>query len=496
MSEYSATSHHSQVDVEQEQIKEKRKFQLPHVLLMMLMMMMFACLLTYIIPAGEFDTTKSGEFDTTKSGEIVQGTYHAISQNPVNPFYAITLILNGGIQSAQTVTLLLFVGGAIGGMLQLDSVTKLTNYMIYRFEHAGALPLIIGLFSLMAFIGFFVGGDQMIVFVTLGVILANRLKLDPIIALGMTFLPLYMAFSVSPSGMAKIGQIVYPEVTLYSGYGGRAIMYIVFLLVTLLYVIWYARRVIKSPNKSLMNTTSWQQNDTQTTTAEIDLKDRTINWRDLVVVGLVIFTPIVLAIGNGMLSWTEKYGNGVFITVFGISFVLAYLVKSKQSSEMVDGFLAGAKPMLVVAFAIIMANTISVILEKGKILSTIVNGLTTQLDGSSSGVVSILIFLVATVFNFLVPSGSGLMSVMIPILQPVTHTLGVNDQILLTSLSFGGGLGNLITPTLGATVGAIAIAKANFSSWFKFMAPLFLIWIIVGSIVLYIFTTVGWTGGI
>ncbi|TLW39898.1 Na+/H+ antiporter NhaC family protein [Staphylococcus cohnii] len=490
MSEYSATSHHSQTDVEQDQlkIKEKRKFQLPHVLLMMLMMMMFACLLTYVIPAGEFDTTKSGE--------IVQGTYHAISQNPVNPFYAITLILNGGIQSAQTVTLLLFVGGAIGGMLQLDSVTKLTNYMIYRFEHAGALPLIIGLFSLMAFIGFFVGGDQMIVFVTLGVILANRLKLDPIIALGMTFLPLYMAFSVSPSGMAKIGQIVYPEVTLYSGYGGRAIMYTVFLLVTLLYVIWYARRVIKSPNKSLMNTTSWQQNNVQTTNTEIDLKDRTINWRDLVVVGLVIFTPIVLAIGNGMLSWTEKYGNGVFITVFGISFVLAYLIKSKRPSEMVDGFLAGAKPMLVVAFAIIMANTISVILEKGKILSTIVNGLTTQLDGSSAGVVSILIFLVATVFNFLVPSGSGLMSVMVPILQPVTHTLGVNDQILLTSLSFGGGLGNLITPTLGATVGAIAIAKANFSSWFKFMAPLFLIWIIVGSIVLYIFTTVGWSGGI
>ena len=245
-----------------------------------------------------------------------------------------------------------------------------------------------------------------------------------------------------------------------------------------------------------MNTTSWQQNNVQTTNTEIDLKDRTINWRDLVVVGLVIFTPIVLAIGNGMLSWTEKYGNGVFITVFGISFVLAYLIKSKRPSEMVDGFLAGAKPMLVVAFAIIMANTISVILEKGKILSTIVNGLTTQLDGSSAGVVSILIFLVATVFNFLVPSGSGLMSVMVPILQPVTHTLGVNDQILLTSLSFGGGLGNLITPTLGATVGAIAIAKANFSSWFKFMAPLFLIWVIVGSIVLYIFTTVGWSGGI
>src|SRR5699024_814260 len=330
----------------------------------------------------------------------------------------------------------------------------------------------------------------------LGVILAKRLKLDPIIALAMTFLPLYMAFSVSPSGMAKIGQIVYPEVALYSGYGGRAIMYVVFLLVTMLYVVWYARRVIKNPNKSLMNTTSWQKHMTQSSNDEMNIQDRLINWRDVVVVSLVIFTPIILAVGNGKLKWTEKYGNGVFITVFGISFVIAYLVKRKRSGEMVDGFLAGAKPMLVVAFAIIMANTISVILEKGKILSTIVNGLTTQLDGSSAGVVSILIFLVASVFNFLVPSGSGLMSVMVPILQPVTHTLGVNDQLLLTSLSFGGGLGNLITPTLGATVGAIAIAKANFSSWFKFMAPLFLIWIIVGSFILYVFTNVGWTGGI
>ncbi|MDN5695581.1 MAG: YfcC family protein, partial [Staphylococcus equorum] len=321
MSESSTTSYqhvnHSNVNTapEQTETKVKRKFQLPHVLLMMLIMMMFACLLTYVIPAGQFDTSKDGS--------MIQGTYHAISQNPVNPFYAITLILNGGIQSAQTITLLLFIGGAMGGILQLDSVTKLTNYMIFRFEHAGALPLIIGLFSLMAFIGFFVGGDQMIVFVTLGVILVNRLKLDPIMALAITFLPLYMAFSISPSGMAKIGQIVYPEVALYSGYGGRAIMYAVFLIITLLYVIWYARRVIKDPNKSMMPTQKWLFNHKEKINDDMAIEDRQVNWRDIIVATLVIVTPIILALGNGMLNWTEKYGNGVFITVFGISFVLA-----------------------------------------------------------------------------------------------------------------------------------------------------------------------------
>ncbi|MEB7384744.1 Na+/H+ antiporter NhaC family protein [Staphylococcus xylosus] len=490
MSESSTTSYQNTVNqtANKNAIKTKNKLELPHVLLMMLIMMMFACFLTYIIPAGAFSTDKDGS--------MIQGTYHAIAQHPVNPFYAITLILNGGIQSAQTVTLLLFIGGSMGGILQLNSVTKITNFMIYRFEHAGALPLIIGLFSLMAFIGFFVGGDQMIVFVTLGVILVRRLKLDPIMALAITFLPLYMAFSVSPSGMAKIGQIVYPDVALYSGYGGRAIMYLVFLVVTLLYVIWYARRVIKNPDNSMMTTKVWQQQNDSPSNSEVNLEGSTVSWRDIIVVSLVVVTPIILALGNGLLNWTERYGNGVFITVFGLSFVLAYVVKGQRPSEMVDGFLEGAKPMLVVAFAIIMANTISVILEKGQILSTIVHGLTTQLDGASSGVVSVLVFFIATIFNFLVPSGSGLMSVMVPILQPVTTTLGVNDQILLTSLSFGGGLGNLITPTLGATIGAIAIAKANFGSWFKFMVPLFVIWMIIGGVILYIFTAIGWSGGI
>ncbi|MFY3790497.1 hypothetical protein ACOQFO_02075 [Ureibacillus sp. MALMAid1270] len=56
------------------------------------------------------------------------------------------------------------------------------------------------------------------------------------------------------------------------------------------------------------------------------------------------------------------------------------------------------------------------------------------------------------------------------------------------------GLGNLIIPTLGATMGAIAIARANFGSWIKFMIPLFIIWMVVGSIILYYISSIGWVG--
>src|SRR5699024_2096936 len=127
-----------------------------------------------------------------------------------------------------------------------------------------------------------------------------------------------MASSVSPAGVAEIGQIVYPAVAVYAGEGGRAVRAVVVVSVTMLDGDGYARRLIKNPNKSLMNTTSWQKHMTQSSNDEMNIQDRLINWRDVVVVSLVIFTPIILAVGNGMIKWTEKYGNGVFITVFVI----------------------------------------------------------------------------------------------------------------------------------------------------------------------------------
>lgn len=141
-----------------------------------------------------------------------------------------------------------------------------------------------------------------------------------------------------------------------------------------------------------------------------------------------------------------------------------------------------------------MATTIRVILEEGNILNTVVHYMIGLMSDAPVGNARVFIFLISSIFNFLVPSGSGLMGVMLPILQPVGQSLGMTEQVLITSLSFGGGLTNLIVPTLGVTVGSIALAKANFGSWMKFMMPLFLIWFVVGSILLYYVSSIGWVG--
>lgn len=466
--------------------KLKKKFQLPHVIMMMFYMILFACLLTYIVPAGTFDYSEEGK--------IIAGTYHSIENTPVNPIAALTFILAGGVKASSVIILLLFMGGFFGAIFQLDSINNVLNYLVRRFEKAGPTLLTLGLFSLMSLIGFFIGGDMMIVFVSLGVILTKKLRLDPITALAVTFLPLFTAFSVAPSGMAMIGQMVSGEVPMYSGYGVRTIISIIFLTITAIYVLFYAKRVIKNPMKSMMNNDNWlKELDAEHANNQGATENATkLVWQDIAVLMIMIISPIVLAIGNTVLGWAATYGNGTFITIFSIAFVLCYVIKRKSVQEMMDAFTKGVQDMVIVAVAIILATTISVILQEGMILSTVVNLFSNALSDSPIGIAAIFIFFISSLFNFLVPSGGGLMGVMLPILQPIGDALGMTPQLLITTLSFGGGLANLIVPTLGATVGAIALAKANFGSWMKFMLPLFFIWFVIGSVILYVLGSIGW----
>lgn len=482
----------SMVEVENSNLNEVRvkkpklKFQLPHVIVMMLIMMLFACLLTYVVPAGNFEYTEDGK--------LIAGTYHSIEQTPVNPLKALTFIFDGGVKASAVIVLVLFMGGFFGAIFQLDSIGKVINYLIHRFEKAGPNMLVLGLFSLMSLIGFFIGGDMMIVFVVLGVILTKKLRLDPISALAVTFLPLFLAFSVAPTGEALIGQMFSNGVPLYSGYGGRTLMFLIYLVVTAAYVLFYTRRVVKDPTKSVMNNDNWLKDiDDFNTQVKVEKVEK-VGWQDILVLLIVIVAPIVMAIGNTIYKWTTLYGNGVFIATFSLAFIACFLIKRKSSSDMINAFSKGVQDIVIVAIVIMLATTISIILQQGNILSTIVNLMTSSLSDLPLGVSSIFIFIAATLFNFLVPSGSGMSGVMLPILQPVADALGMTQQVLITSVQFGGGLGNLIIPTLGATMGAIALAKANFGSWLRFMMPLFAIWFVLGSIILYYIASIGWVG--
>jgi uncharacterized ion transporter superfamily protein YfcC len=71
------------------------------------------------------------------------------------------------------------------------------------------------------------------------------------------------------------------------------------------------------------------------------------------------------------------------------------------------------------------------------------------------------------VLSVLVPSSSGLATLSTPIIAPVAQNLGYSTDVAAMTIVAANGLVNLITPTCGAIMGGLALAKVDYATWFK-----------------------------
>ena len=96
-------------------------------------------------------------------------------------------------------------------------------------------------------------------------------------------------------------------------------------------------------------------------------------------------------------------------------------------------------------------------------------------------------YLLHVVLSFLVPSSSGLATLSTPIIAPLAVELGYNVEVTIMTMVAANGLVNLITPTCGAIMGGLALAKVEYSTWFRWAFKIVITIALVNIVVLSIF---------
>ena len=98
----------------------------------------------------------------------------------------------------------------------------------------------------------------------------------------------------------------------------------------------------------------------------------------------------------------------------------------------------------------------------------------------------IVMYWVNNVINFAITSGSGQAAATMPIIIPLSDMVGISRQTAVLAFNFGDGFSNYILPTSTALMGILGAANVPYDRWMKFMWKLFLIWLIVGSVLVFI----------
>ena len=162
-------------------------------------------------------------------------------------------------------------------------------------------------------------------------------------------------------------------------------------------------------------------------------------------------------------------------TWFLIMAIIIGIVGGVSESRFVKAFINGTADMMSVVLIIAMARSITVLMGETGLDMWILNNAANALNGLSAVIFAPMSFLLYIVLSFLIPSSSGMATVSMPIMGPLANSLGFSTDVMIMIFSAGNGLVNLFTPTSGAIMGGLALAKIEYSTWLKFGGKLFVI---------------------
>lgn len=464
---------------------EKKRWweRMPHTYVILFLMMLAAAALTYILPAGEYNRTK---IPGVSRPVIVPDSYHAVKGNPAGFIDFFAAIPKGMQGAGQIIFLILLSSATFAVFNETGALNNAIAALLRRIKRAklpgtAAIWIVSFLFSML---GVIIGPEIQIPFTLIGIAIALGLGYDLIVGLGMIMGAGYMGWNMSPINASILGtshSIV--GLPIFSGAPLRWVMWFVCTCLVATMTSLYARKTSKNPEKSLVKGI-----DTEGLNMVEHSSPKPLTIRHWLVLAILLAMFASVVYGASAWNWYLDEMSGAFI-VGGLAAGYVYGLTTKQ---IIDALIKGVTGSASIAVILGLARATQVILENGKIMDTIIHGLSGAVGRSGPFVAAVLISLLTALVHFFIPSGSGLAVSIMPVLGPLGHLAKLTPQTTVLAFQVGATVPNYIYPTVGATMAMIGIGRVPFDRWVRFAVKLVVATFLVSWVFLFIAIQIGY----
>ncbi len=445
----------------------KRRFGVPHPLVLLTGCVILAALASYVVPAGQFDRELD---EATGRSVVVAGTYHSVERSPVNLFDAMVALPRGMAEAADVIFLVFLIGGAFTVVDETGALKRGVTSLVRSLK--GRDLLVVPIVSLFFATGGVVENmqEEIIPLIPVLLILTRRIGFTPLVAVSMSAGAAFVGSAFSPINPFQV-QIAQNLAELPLGSGG--LFRTIFLVLAL--ALWTGMTMRYA---ALQRTEPEHMEDSD---------DAGIDGKDWVIFGLVGATFVILVVGIGSWGWDFDHMSAAFFIMGLMIGLLAGMGLSGTAEAYVRGFRGMAYAALLIGFA----RAIFVVLDDGRIVDTMVHAMFTPLEGLPLIASSLGMVVAQTAIHVPVPSVSGQAVLTMPVLVPLSDLLGMSRQVVVLAYQYGAGLCDLITPTNGALLAILAAAGVRYEDWIKFTVPLYLALVALGAVSIAIAIAIG-----
>ena len=452
---------------------------------------------------------------------IVSGTTDAVTAATFSDFF--TAPVKGFADALPVCLFVMILGGFLGMMTETGALDNGIAVLVQKLKgrEIWIIPVLMCLFAL--------GGtsygmcEETVPFYALLAATMMAAGFDPMVGaatvllgagcgcLGSTVNP----FAVGAAVDALSSKGIEVDQTIIIGLG--FLLTVVTTLISIIFVMRYAKKVKADKGSTFLSLQEQKDAEAAHGAAAAEAaKEVKLTGRQKAVLGIFAFTFVVMIVGFIPLGDLNAnvagfFDNGVYdadgntitqawsavvtglpigqwyfdeaSTWFFVMAIVIGIVGGLSEKQIVNTFITGAADMMSVVLIIALARGISVLMAATGLDMYVLDAAAAMLRGVPSFIFAPVAFLVYFGLSFLIPSTSGMATVSMPIMGPLAAGLGFSPEVMVMIFSSAIGVVNLFTPTSGAIMGGLSLAKIEWTTWLKFAMPLIVILTLVSMVI-------------
>lgn len=450
------------------------RLRIPNTFVLLFAILALIALATWFIPGGKYET------HLVNGKQLIDpASFHYVESAPQGLVALMKAPIKGFVEAAQIIGFVLVVGGAFAVVQKTDAIDTGIRSIARMHEHsalvrAALIPVFVTLFSLGG--ATFGMNEEAIPFVLIFVPLALALGYDTITGVSIPFLGSQAGFGAAFLNPFNVGIAQgIAGVPVFSGIGYRLVVWVATTTVTILFLMWYAARVKQNP--TLSPTYVLDQTRRQEQPVHVGL-DR-MTGRHKAVLAIFALSLAAMVVGVVKFDWYIDEIAALFLSMA----IVVGIVGRLGPDNWVAAFMQGAKDLAPTALVIAIARGTMILARDAHIIDTMLHGLMPLVQSSHPVFAAQKMYLIQSVINFFIHSGTGQAALTMPIMAPLADLVGVTRQTAILAFQLGE-LSTPMIPTSGITVGVLALARVPWITWARWMIPLQLIYLVLALVLL------------
>lgn len=432
----------------------------PNALVIMIGIIFLAAISTHIIPQGKYQRIFSENTNTT---EVVPNSYTPIKAPSVSIADTFIAIPEGIINRADVIALIFLIGGSF---FVLDKTGVLNNgveFLAHVLNGKEEIALIV--VSLAFFAGGALSGlqEEIIAMTPVMLFLSHRIGYDSFVAIAISYGSAILGASFSPINPFAV--VLAQKETNLEFLSGSTFRLVVMALAFILWMYLVLRYANKNRVPKSMNS----------------IRDKVkLSTKTIIILGILGITFTFLIIGILQFNWgfnemsAEFFAMGILIGIIG----------GLGLNGTAEAYIEGFRTVTFAAIIVGLSSSISILLEKGLIIDSIINALFTPLQYLPKSVSAVAMLYSQALLHLVVPSYSGQAILTMPILAPLSDLIGISRQVCVLAYQYGAVMMDLLIPTNGGLMAVLAIAGIPFNKWFRFVSKLCIVIFLFASLVI------------